>query len=81
MFDIPLPIYFFTKEHASKTTNKKIETHITDVIISSSIRPMDPKLSPPSHVIFRRRGTVTNKKRYNSFLTRPMDPKHSWEVS
>ena len=23
MFDIPLPIYFFTKEHPSKTSNKR----------------------------------------------------------
>ena len=26
MFDIPLPIYFFTKEHPLKTSNKR--THI-----------------------------------------------------
>ena len=26
MFDIPLPIYFFTKEHSLKTSNKR--THI-----------------------------------------------------
>ena len=61
-----------------------IGTDITNAIISSSIRPMDPKLSrgslrmkgphPQSHVTHRPCGHVTNKRRYISTFTRSMDP-------
>ena len=36
---------------------------------------------PQSHVAFQCRGHVTNKKRYNSTFTRPMDPKLSRVVT
>ena len=57
----------------------------TDTTNSSSIRTMDTKPSswwfrmrgphPQSHVTLQYRGHVTNKKRYISPFTRPIDPK------
>ena len=63
-----------------------IGTDTTNAIISISIRPMDTKPSrvvgfrmrgphPQSHVTLRCHGHVTNKERYISTFTRPMDPK------
>ena len=66
-----------------------IGTDITNAIISSSIRPMDPNLSrvvtqdegtPPTKSR-RYRGHVANKKRYISTFTRLVDSKLSRVVT
>ena len=41
MFDIPLPIYFFTKEHPLKTSNKR--THIP-LLINQFVSLIEPKM-------------------------------------
>ena len=37
MSDIPLPIYFFTKEHPLKTSNKKIHIPLFIIIINQFV--------------------------------------------
>ena len=68
-----------------------IGTDTTNAIISSDISLRTPNLAgwwfrmrgphPPSHVTLRYRGHVTNKKRYISTSTRPMDSKLSKVVT
>ena len=68
-----------------------IGTDITNAIISSSIRPMAPRLSravlrmrrphPESHVTLRYCGQAVNEKRYIFTFTRPMNPKLSRVVT
>ena len=45
MFDIPLPIYFFTKEHSLKTLNKRAHTplHIKQFIFLIELKSADLK--------------------------------------
>ena len=67
MFDIPLPIYFFTKEHPLKTSNKR--THIPLLInqFASLIELTQPahnalRTSPNGPTLFETSQTIIGLK-------------------
>ena len=43
MFDIPLPIYFFIKEHPSKRPNKRTHIHL---LINQFASLIEPEMQP-----------------------------------
>ena len=43
MFDVPLPIYFFTKEHPLKTLNKRTHIHL---LINQFASLIEPEMQP-----------------------------------